>query len=357
MGSGNVWIGLDFGVRRTHVCVIDDDGSTLHEQECATSPAKIESAISSFPVSLIDLVAVEAGADTHVVRKLRDAGYPIAMFEARKASRFLAIRRNKTDASDARGLADLGRIGRETVSQVYLKSPECEQLRGILGMRKKLVHMRVVSDGMLRSRLGLYGHRFKATRVAWRAEVDAIVGQIRDEEGIDLANHVGPLVDLCESLRGHLKALQSEIEQQAAANPVCRLLMEVPGVGPICALSFYTAIEDPMRFHRNADVGAYLGLIPRRYQSGEVSRTLGITKTGSKLTRTHLATAAVVFGSSAPDCELKAWYVALRQRVGFKRARVALARKLAILMLTMWKNGTHYEHYPSTVLMDSSTAG
>ena len=123
--------------------------------------------------------------------------------------------------------------------------------------------------------------------------------------------------------------------------------MEVPGVGVICALSFYSAVEDPDRFRSASDVGAYLGLSPRRYQSGGISRTFGITKAGSKLTRTHLVTAATVFGNIAPDCRLKRWSVALRERAGGKRARVALARKLAVILLTMWKNGTHFELSPA----------
>jgi transposase len=118
--------------------------------------------------------------------------------------------------------------------------------------------------------------------------------------------------------------------------------MEVPGVGPICALSFYSAVEDPSRFRRAGDVAAYLGLVPRRYQSGSTSRTFGITKTGSKLTRTHLVTAATSFGNTGPDCALKRWFLSLRERAGSRRARVALARELAVILLSMWKNDTAF---------------
>jgi transposase len=349
MDTEHVWIGLDLGLRQTNVCVIDDDGTTLHEQECETALAPLEDAVSSFPRERIGLIAVEAGSDTHIVRKLRSAGFPVTMFEARKASKFLAVRRNKTDASDARGLADLARIGRNTISQVYLKSPECQQLRGQLVLRKKLVTIRVMIEGSIRSRLALYGRKLKKTEAlgGLRRQVKTELSLLKSEEGVDIAADVLPLVDVCESLRTYLTKLDAKLEKKAKSHPVCKLLMQVPGVGPICALSFYSAIEDPDRFRHPSDVAAYLGLVPRRYQSGEVSRTLGITKTGSKLTRTHLVTAALVFGTRAPDCALKDWYLALRQRIGSMRARVALARKLSIVLMTMWKEGAGFEPHPS----------
>jgi transposase len=365
MDTEPIWVGFDLGLRRTNVCVIDDAGETLHEEQCETSLPALRIAISPFPVERIRLISVEAGSETHIVRKLRDAGLPVAMFEARKASKFLAVRRNKTDASDAHGLADLGRVGRASISQVYLKTPECQELRSQLVMRKKLVLLRVAAEGAIRSRLALHGCTFKPriSRRQPRRDIEAQLAELKINEGLDLSGHIAPLLDVCESLQIYIKKLDEELKDYAASDAVCRLLMEVPGMGPICALSFYSAIEDPARFRRSTDVAAYLGLVPRRYQSGDVSRTLGITKTGSKLTRTHLVTAATSFGRHAPDCPLKAWYQALRTRAGSRRARVALARKLSILLLIMWKRGEHFDPSrsgrlaPSAALSDDDTAG
>lgn len=349
MSDERLWVGLDLGSAKTHLCVIDSHGVTLHEQECETSLAELKEGLAAYPPSRIGLIAVESGTEMHIVRKLRAAGFPVAIFEARKASKFLALRRNKTDSGDARGLADLARLGRETVSQVYLKTPQCERIRGLLVMRKRVVLMRVAADSTLRSRLGMHGCKLKTsvTAGAVREQVELQIAQMRADEGVDLSHELAPLVEVCESLRAYLTSLTREVEEQAKANEVCRLLMEVPGVGPICALSFYSAIEDPSRFRTSGDVGAYLGLVPRRYQSGSLSRTRGITKSGSKLTRTHLVTAATVFANFAPDCALKDWFVALRERAGSKRARVALARKLAVVLITMWKTGSHFELYPA----------
>ena len=345
MNQSKVWAGIDLGQRRCHICVIDQDGAELLHQECATSLESVSDALAPFGTQRIALIAVEAGNDTHLVRKLRGAGFPVTIFEARKASKFLALRRNKTDASDARGLADLGRLGANTVSRVHLKSVDCEQLRGLVVMRNRLVMMRLAAESSLRSRLALNGRRLKSTYdvAGVRREANAQLALLLAEDGIDLRSDLEPLIDLCESLRMHLRKLDREVEVRAKANEVCRLLMGVPGVGPICALSFYTAIEDPHRFRKASDIAPYLGLAPRRHQSGGLSRTLGIMKSGSKLTRTHLVTAATVFGNTAPDCELKRWFIALRSRAGSKRARIALARKLAIILLTMWKRRAQFE--------------
>jgi transposase len=345
MSDARIWIGLDLGLRRTRISVVDAIGAELLNEECDTKLSALKNALAAFPLEQIGLIAAEAGNDVHIVRKLRQNGFPVAIFEARQASKFLAIRRNKTDAGDARGLADLARLGRHSVSQVYLKSPECQQLRGTLVMRRRLVMMRVAADASLRSRLGSHGLVLPAARAPgqMRLHVQDALAQLCWDERRDLKSDLAPLVELCESLRAYLKKLDADLDKIARSHAACRLLMEVPGVGPICAISFYTAIEDPSRFKSPTQVGAYLGLTPRRHQSGATSRSLGITKSGNKLTRTSLVTAATVFGNTAPDCALKRWYLALRDRAGPGRARVALARKLAVILLTMWKNESHFE--------------
>ena len=258
MDTETIWAGLDLGLRETRVCLVNDEGAPIHEQTCETSPEAISAALSAVPQDRIRLVAAEAGAATHVVRKLREANFPVAVFEARKASKFLAVRRNKTDAGDARGLADLARLGRHTVSQIYLKSLGVQQLRTELAIRQKIVRLRVVADGALRSRLAVYGKRFVWQRnpALIRDRVMAQVTQLKAEEGIDLEDSLAPLVDACVNLRSYQQKLERQFEKFADEHAVCRRLMEVPGVGPICAISFYTAIEDPTRFDRNCDVAA-----------------------------------------------------------------------------------------------------
>jgi transposase len=349
MPDEKVWVGLDLGEQRTNVCVLNDAGEALLEHDCSSAPSDVEAALLVFHRTTIGLIAVEAGTNTHLVRTLRSHGYPVAIFEARKASKFLAIRRSKTDASDAHGLADLARLGRSTVSQVHLKSVEVEHLRAELGLRHKLIKMRVAVESSLRSRLLGYGLRLPTPRSAsgLRRHVEAMVASLNQHEGADVRAHLEPLLRVAESLRIYLKTLDHSLERRAKEMPVCERFMEIPGVGWVCALSFYTAIEDPKRFARPEDVGAYLGLAPRRYQSGEVSRTIGITKTGSKLTRQHLVTAAMVMRTRKVDCALRDWGLVLKDRIGGGRSRVAMARKLAVVMLCMWKSGARFEPYPA----------
>jgi transposase len=349
MATEALWAGLDLGLRQTRVCIVDDAGAILREETCETSLDEILRALATADGVYLSLVATEAGSDTHIVRKLREAGVPVALFESRKASRFLAIRRSKTDASDAHGLADLARLGRHTVSQVHLKSLECQQLRSQLAMRHRLVRVRVAVEGAIRSRLALYGRSLSKQYSAelLRERVTFELAQLKAEDGIDLGDDLEPLLDVAHSLRKYIGKLDRRLKKIANDHPVCRRLMAIIGVGPICSLSFYSAIEDPRRFRRTSDVAAYLGLVPRRHQSGDVSYTRGITKTGNTMTRSHLVNAAVVFGSKGPDSALKSWATSLRERVGARRARVALARKLSILLLTIWKTGATFEPYPS----------
>jgi transposase len=347
MPDGKVWVGLDLGERRISLCAVNDAGEPLLEQECASDCADVKAALSVFASTTIGLVAVEAGTNTRLVRTLRSRGYPVGIFEARKASKFLAIRRSKSDGSDAHGLADLARLGRHTVSQVYLKSEEFQHLRSELALRHKLIKIRVAVEGSLRSRFASYGQRLPAPRSAsgLRKSVQAATDTLL-AEGVDVRAHLEPLVRVAESLRTYLTTLDKTLEQRAKDVPVCQRFMEIPGVGWVRALLFYTAIEDPTRFDRSEDVGAYLGLVPRRYQSGEVSRTLGITKTGSKPTRQHLVTAAMVMRTRKVDCALRDWGMALKDRIGGGRSRVAMALKLAVIMLCMWKSGARFEPYP-----------
>lgn len=342
-----VWIGLDLGHERAEICAVNGQGKPLLEVECAADVSSIEAELAPYSPE-IQLIAVEAGLGTHLVRKLRSRGLPVEMFESRKASKFLAIRRNKTDSGDAKGLADLARLGIHTVSRVHLTDPQCEQLRSQLKLRSKLVQIRVMVETSIRSRLRCYGMRVKVSETpgVFGEQVSARMLELLNADGVDLRRDLEPLIEMAEALRTHLKELDRGLKKFALEHPVCRRLMEVPGVGPICALSFYSLIENPFRFGRSDDVAAYIGLVPRRYQSGAVSRSIGITKSGSSLVRRALVTSAMVFRRSKIDSALGDWSEALGNRIGWPRARVALARKLAIVLLTMWRNEDHFIPYP-----------
>jgi transposase len=160
----------------------------------------------------------------------------------------------------------------------------------------------------------------------------------------DLATIVIPLLAVRESVRQQLTALERRVRQMAKETPLTRTFMTVPGVGPVTALAFMAAIDDPTRFKRSRSVGAYLGLTPRRHASGEVDWNGRISKCGDTLVRTYLFEAAGVLLTRVPKwCALKAWGLRIAKRSGMKKARTAVARKLAVILHHMWLDGTEFQ--------------
>ncbi len=345
------WVGIDAGEDTLACCIINDQGEVAQENSLPANAVELKKLLKPFRRQ-VSLIGVEAGSTGILIaRSMLRLGYPVSVFEARKASKFLGIKLNKTDKNDARGLAEIARIGRSAVSEVRVKDIESQHLRSSLVMRQKLVRVRVGAEGAIRSLIRLNGGRWKAATSATTLgrNVRAELSRLKRTERVDLREQVEPILKLCESLRSYLEDSDRTLTATAEQNPMCRRFMEIPGVGPICALSFYTAIDEPFRFRRNADVGAYLGMTPRVRQSGQSTAKLRISKMGSRMTRSHLVTAAGIHlrcGESA----IRDWGLALRERAGKGRARVAVARKLAITMLAIWKSGRSYEPYPSVRL-------
>ncbi|MDT9598650.1 IS110 family RNA-guided transposase [Sphingosinicella rhizophila] len=340
------WVGLDLGGRETKLCVVGAQGEVIHERYCPSDAEEIHAALSAFPIEQIQLVSVEAGGGTHIVRRLRAFDYPVAIFEARTASKFLKIRRDKTDDGDARGLADLGRLGQSTVSRVRLKGLERQQLRSRLMVRHKLVRHRVAVDNVIRDLLTLYGGTWKRTEATGGTRIwgQEQIELIKAAQNVDRTAELCPLIELSEALQSYLKETDKWLLKRAEGNPLCRRFMEIPGVGPICALSFYTAIEDPFQFPKTSSVGSFFGLAPTVSQSGTRETRKGISKMGSRLTRMHLFVAANTFFSRyKEDAALRSWALGLAGRIGKKKAKIALARTLAMVMLAMWKDGSSFD--------------
>jgi transposase len=268
------------------------------------------------------------------------------MFEARQASKFLAIRRNKTDKNDARGLADIARLGRGSVSEVRVKSSECQRLRSMLVTRHKLVQLRTTIEGSIRSLFRLNGGKLKSASSAATLKRNATdeIRRLRKVDKVDLADEVEPLLALSLATRAYVGALDRRLTKRAEDDPICSRFLEIPGVGPITALCFYSAVEDPTRFHRNADVGAFLGLVPMLRQSGQNVARMRISKMGDSMTRTYLTTAAQHHLLHA-NSSMTAWGAVLSERLRKRGVQVAVARKLAITMLAMWKSGEQYDPY------------
>jgi len=341
-----IWAGLDLGEEAARICVIDNAGSVLLEADCSPEANEITGVLSALPKA--PFIGLEAGLGTRLTRQLRASGLTVATFEVRTVRRFLSVFHNKTDASDARGLAEIARLGRSVVSQVHVKTKECQVTRSLLAIRHKVTQQRLATQSIIRSLFRVHAER--TVRFSARLKVRALVEeelQRLASEGIDLRAEVLPLLSVWESLLQFGAAFDKRVAKMAKEIPTCRRLQTIPGVGPLLALSFYSAIEDPHRFAVTSRVGAYLGLAPRLFKSGTVSRREGISKRGSKLTRTHLVIGAqVILRKDAQDSALKQWGTALASRIGYRRATIAVARKLAVLMLTIWKTEVDYMAFP-----------
>ena len=345
MKRKRLWAGVDLGVETASVCVIDDAGEVLHECDCASCAKDVRHALTGFRRTRFAGVALEAGTGTHVARALRTFGYPVELYETRQLSKFLRARRNKTDAGDARGIAEAGRISASLVSKVYLKSLDSQALQSGLAIRRHLVRQRVAAVSLLSRQIELFGGRLhcSANRVNFRAAAEAEIRQIGRIGSTALIEQLRYLADHCEHLIAYQRSVDRELAQIARENDVCRRFMDIPGVGPICALTYYAAVDDPHRFSRSTDIGSYFGLAPRLHESGLIAKKSRISKMGNPHVRGLLVQAASMYLTYCKqDSGLRDWTLRLQERLGRMPSRVALARKLAVIMLAIWKSGDRF---------------
>jgi transposase len=266
-------------------------------------------------------------------------GLPIVCIESRQAHQALkSLATHKTDRNDARGLAHLARTG--FFKPVHVKSLSAHALRSLIVARKKLVGQRVTLENQIRGLAVVFGVRLP------RALTAAFIRQaLRASEGITgLSAAMRGLVAARAAVLGAIVAIDADIGRMVRASEACRRLMTIPGVGQLTALAFTAAVDDPERFQRSRDIGAYLGLVPRRYQSGEVDYTGSISKCGDRRVRTLLYEAAnVMLTRFKGPLKLKDWAFAIAKRSTMRKARIALARRLAIIMHAMLRHGTEFK--------------
>lgn len=356
-----IFAGLDTGVETTSFCVIDGDGRVLQQGSCRSDLRAIHHELRWMRRRRSATVSLEAGG-TAIARGLRSLGYTVDLYETRQLSKFLRVRRNKTDPDDARGIAEASRLGRGTLSRVHLKSLECQALQSLLVLRRRVIKQRIATVNLLCRQLELYGgrvNRSEATKhlpARARAEIAKIFGHQRTT----LVKELERLVLACERLQGEQAYFDDMLREETATNEICQRLMTVPGVGPVCALNFYAVIDDPERFPSTRKVGSYFGLAPQLRDSGMTCRRPRISKMGNRAARSLLVRAAICFMKSKhQDDELYEWALRIEQRSGKLPSRVALARKLATIMLAIWKSGEAYRPLAprsEAILVDEAAA-
>ncbi len=331
------YVGLDVSLKETHFCVVDSAGGELARGREVTQPELLARALARHAPAARVVLLETGGQSSWLQQELAAAGVPAVIADARRAKAALSCRLNKTDANDAAGLAQLARTG--WYREVAAKRPETRLARAQLLARQQLVKQRRDLENQVRALLRGFG---LSVGTVSRARFEERAWELaRREPGLEPA--LAPLLAVRRSLDRAISELEAGIGRLVRSWDVCRRLMTVPGVGPMTALAFVTAIDDPARFARSASVGPYLGLTPRGYQSGEVAWSGRISKQGDGLARHMLYEAANSLLSrvrrwSAP----KAWAARLVKRLGGKKARVALARKLAVILHRMWCDGTTF---------------
>ena len=342
------YIGLDVSKKTTAICVIDDSGKRVCEGSALTRPHDIVGWVKNrIELSEVKQAALEAGnLSSWLFVELNKLDLPVICLEAFHAHRFIATQRNKTDKNDARGLAQLVRLGEGFLKQVTIRSQASQEIRALLNVREHLVEQRVGLENHICGILQPFGLIVERGSVCAATFRDRIIEALclADDRGLQLREIMLAPLELHRQNANQLSSLDKQVKQLAEQNPICRRLMTIPGVGPVVSLSYYSAMDYPERFKKSADVGAYFGLTPRQFQSGEVDYTTGISKRGDPMVRKHLVQAATsLLITSKKWSPLKAWGVRLAKRQGFSRAKVAVARKLAILMHKMWLNQQDFQ--------------
>jgi transposase len=329
--------GLDVSVRETSVCIVDDTGRIVREAKVTSEPEALLQVLTN-PAYRFKRMGLEAGPLSQwLYSVLIEAGLPVICVETRHMRAVLKAQINKTDRNDARGIAQMMRVG--LYRPVHVKTLCSQKLRMLLTHRKLLQSKAVAVENDLRGTLRNFGLKVGVVgKVKFEARIKELVETLPD-----LAVLVETLLIVRRVLREQLNVLHRRLLAIVRDDEVCRRLMTVPGVGPVVALTYRTTVDVPARFRNSKAVGAVFGLTPSQHQSGEIDRMGSISKCGDAMMRTVLFEAAqTMLTRTIKWSWLKAWGMKIARHRGMKRAIVAVARRMAVIMHRMWVDGTEF---------------
>jgi transposase len=325
------YAGLDISMKETVICIVNEKGESVHRGRAKTDPEKIAEHLIRSKFKL-EKIGIESGTLSHwLVNKLREHSLPAICIDARKMAAVLSIRVNKTDDNDAQGIAEAMRCGMYT--EVGQKSQKAVEISTLMQCRRTLVHQRVQLINSIRGFLKTYGIRLGTSgEKEFPTKVRSRLVEVFETARTGIEGLLNCYEKLCEEI----KKLDREIEELARKDEDIQRLMTVPGVGIITAMTFKTEVDDPQRFKKSRDVGAYFGMTPRQYSSGETKKQGHISKCGSSETRTLLTEAGLVCLTRTKKwSKVKAWGLKIMRRHGTKKAAVAIGRKFAVIMHRM----------------------
>jgi transposase len=328
---------IDVSLEWSSVCVVDAAGQIVREAKVRSEREALAAFFTESGLAFAR-IGLEAGPLSQWLHAgLVEAGLPAILIETRHVKAALKAMTVKTDRNDARGMAQLMRMG--WFRPVHAKAPMVQEIRALLTARKLLVAKLRDVESSIRGILRGFGLKVGAvSKGKFEARIrELVTGQVMLERVAE------PLLRARAALRTEYTTLHRDLLRTVREDAVCGRLMTVPGVGAVVAMTFRSAIDQPERFAKSKAVGAHFGLTPKKYQSGEIDRTGRISKVGDAMVRTALFEAAnVMLTRAVRFSTLKAWALRVAGRHGMKKAKVALARKLAVVMHRMWVDGTSF---------------
>jgi len=328
--------GLDVSVKNTSVCIVDGTGKVVREVKVASEPDALLQVLRNRAYRF-KRIGLEAGPLSQwLFSALGEANLPVICVETRHMRAVLQAQINKTDRNDARGIAQMMRVG--LYRPVHVKTLRSQKLRMLLTHRKLLQSKAIAVENDLRGTLRNFGLK------VGMAGATKFEGRIKEliENLPDLAVLVEPLLIVRRVLREQIGVLHRRLLAVVRNDEVCRRLMTTPGVGPVVALTYRATVDVPARFRKSKSVGAVFGLTSAKYQSGEIDRSGRISRCGDEMMRVMLYEAAQSMLRSKKWSWLKAWAMQIARRRGMKKAIVALARRLAVILHRIWVDGTEF---------------
>jgi transposase len=328
--------GLDVSVKDTSVCIVDGTGKIVREVKVSSEPDTLLAVLRN-PAYHFKRIGLEAGPLSQwLFSELAEAGLPVICVETRHMRAVLKAQINKTDRNDARGMAQMMRVG--LYRPVHVKTLRSQKLRMLLTHRKLLQSKAIAIENDLRGTLRNFGLKVGIVgRTKFEARIEELVEHVPD-----LAVLVEPLLVVRRVVREQIAVLHRRLLTLVRDDEVCRRLMTIPGVGSVVALTYRATVDVPARFRKSKSVGAVFGLTCSKYQSGEIDRTGRISRCGDEMMRVMLYEAAHSMLRSKKWSWLKAWVMQVARRCGMKKAIVALARRLAVIMHRIWVDGTEF---------------
>ena len=331
------YVGLDVSLKQTSICVVDQTGSVVREGVVDSDPEAIATFVRSNAPDAVR-IGLETGPTTMWLwTELKRFGLPVICIDARHAKAVLKMQINKNDRNDAIGIARIMQTG--WFKEVHVKDIDSHSVRALLASRALLVKIKRDLENHVRGLLKNLGLVIgRATFNVFAARAEELI-----EDRPDLVAAVRPLLEARNAVEQQVSELDRKVMKLARRDAQVQRFMTVPGVGPITALAFKATIDDPARFARSRSVGAYVGLTSRRHASGEIDWSGRISKCGDAMLRSYLFEAAGVLLTRVPKWStVKAWGTRLAKRNGLRKAKVAVARKLAVILHRMWIDGTEF---------------